>query len=143
MSVRYTGFWARVLASLIDTVLLSIVIYPLGYAIYGASYFETGTQLTHGPLDTLLQYALLLVVVMLFWIYRSATPGKIMLKARIVDAKSFGLPAKGQLLVRYLGYYVSLFTLGLGFFWVGWDARKQGFHDKLAGTVVIYDEPVE
>jgi len=141
MTPRYVGFWARVLATLIDSVLLSIVIYPLAYLVYGASYFEPTDQLSHGTADTLLQYALPVVVILLFWIYRSATPGKLMLNAKIVDVDTLQQPAKWQLLVRYLGYYVSIFSLGLGFFWVAWDARKQGFHDKLASTAVIYDEP--
>ena len=35
------------------------------------------------------------------------------------------------------GNWDGTVTLGLGFLWVGWDKRKQGFHDKLANTVVI------
>ncbi len=57
--------------------------------------------------------------------------------ARVVDAKSFGKPSTGQLIGRYLGYYLSILGLGLGFFWIMWDKRKQGWHDKLAGTLVI------
>ncbi len=141
MDVRYVGFWARVLASLIDTVLLGLVIYPVAYAVYGATYFETSSELLAGPkgtVDVLLNYVFPVIAILLFWIYRSATPGKMVLKARIVDATTLGPAAKWQLVVRYIGYYVSLFSLGLGFFWIGWDARKQGFHDKLARTVVIY-----
>ena len=43
----------------------------------------------------------------------------------------------GQLIGRYLGYYVSILPMMLGIIGVGFDARKQGWHDKLAGTVVI------
>ncbi len=141
MDVRYVGFWARVLASLIDTVLLGLVIYPVAYAVYGASYFESSNELLAGPkgaVDVLLNYVFPVIAILLFWIYRSATPGKMVLKARIVDATTLGSPAKWQLVVRYISYYISLVPLGLGFFWIGWDARKQGFHDKLARTVVIY-----
>jgi uncharacterized RDD family membrane protein YckC len=72
----------------------------------------------------------------IFWIARSATPGKMLLSLKIVDAKTFGPITPGQAIGRYLGYYVSMFGLFLGIFWVGWDPRKQGWHDKLAGTVV-------
>lgn len=41
------------------------------------------------------------------------------------------------LIGRYLAYYVSLIPFGLGFIWVAFDGRKQGWHDKLAGTVVV------
>ena len=57
--------------------------------------------------------------------------------ARIVDAKTGGKPTTRQLIVRYLGYFVSTIPLGLGLLWVAFDPRKQGWHDKLAGTVVV------
>ena len=76
-----------------------------------------------------------------FWIVKSATPGKLVLKGVIVDADTLEKPALWQWLVRYFGYFVSVILLFLGFLWVGWDARKQGFHDKLARTVVIYKDP--
>jgi uncharacterized RDD family membrane protein YckC len=57
--------------------------------------------------------------------------------ARVVDAQTGARLTTGQSIGRYLGYYVSIFSLGLGFAWVAVDPRKQGWHDKLAGTVVI------
>jgi len=60
-----------------------------------------------------------------------------MIRARIVDAGTGGPLTRAQAIKRYLGYYVSLFGLGIGFFSVGWDRRKQGWHDKIASTVVI------
>ena len=65
-----------------------------------------------------------------------------MMKARIVDADTLEKPETWQWIVRYLGYYVSIFTLFIGFIWVAVDPRKQGFHDKLGRTVVIYDDTV-
>ncbi len=73
----------------------------------------------------------------MFWIYKSATSGKMATKLTIVDAKTGGKPSTGQLIGRYLGYFVSMIPLFLGIIWVGIDKRKQGWHDKLAGTVVI------
>jgi uncharacterized RDD family membrane protein YckC len=57
--------------------------------------------------------------------------------AKIVDAKTGGKPTTQQLVVRYLGYFVSTIPLGLGLLWVAFDPRKQGWHDKMAGTVVV------
>jgi len=74
---------------------------------------------------------------MLFWVYKQATPGKILVKATIVDAATGGKPTMKQWIIRYLGYIPATLPLGLGLFWVGWDSRKQGWHDKLADTVVI------
>jgi uncharacterized RDD family membrane protein YckC len=79
------------------------------------------------------------MVVLVFWIRRQATPGKVVVHAKIVDAVT-GAPARpGQLVLRYLGYYVSTVAFGLGFLWVAFDARKQGWHDKIATTVVVHD----
>ena len=58
----------------------------------------------------------------------------------IVDARTGKAPSKGQLIGRYFAYYLSLLPLGLGFLWIAWDQRKQGWHDKIAGTVVIRPE---
>ena len=133
---EYVGFWARVAASLIDTVLLCIILYPVLTMIYGREYW-TSASLIRGPADLVLQWVLPPLAIIAFWIARQATPGKMLIGAKIVDAETGAPLTRGQAIGRYLGYYVSLFGLGLGFFWVGWDKRKQGWHDKLAGTVVI------
>ena len=133
---EYVGFWARVAASLVDTVLLCIILYPVLTMIYGREYW-TSASLIRGPADLVLQWVLPPLAIIAFWIARQATPGKMLIGAKIVDAETGAPLTRGQAIGRYLGYYVSLFGLGLGFFWVGWDKRKQGWHDKLAGTVVI------
>jgi uncharacterized RDD family membrane protein YckC len=76
-------------------------------------------------------------IVILFWRYRGATPGKMVIGAVIVDAETGDLPTVKQSIGRYLGYILSSIPLGLGFLWVIFDDRKQAWHDKLAGTVVI------
>ena len=134
--LEYAGFWIRVWASVIDTLLLGIVVYPLLTAIYGDAYWE-GTNFVHGPLDFLISWVLPAVAVIAFWMARQATPGKMAIAARIVDANTGNNPSTGQLLIRYLGYFVSCIPLGLGIFWVAFDSRKQGWHDKMAGTVVV------
>jgi uncharacterized RDD family membrane protein YckC len=146
--VQYVGFWARVLAALIDSVLILLVVAPLLYWFYGPAYFapmldslygpasSAGAGLS-GPVEFLLNWVFPAIAVIVFWIYRQATPGKMIIGARIVDANTGGPPSTGQLIGRYFGYYVSMIPLFLGMIWVAFDARKQGWHDKLAGTVVI------
>jgi uncharacterized RDD family membrane protein YckC len=60
-----------------------------------------------------------------------------MLGLRIADALSCAALGRRQSVVRYLGYFVSTIPLFMGLVWVAFDPRKQGWHDKLAGTVVI------
>jgi uncharacterized RDD family membrane protein YckC len=135
---RYAGFWIRFVASLIDSVLLLIIILPLLIAVYGWEYFES-TELVQGPFDFLVGWVFPAVAVIVFWIYRAATPGKMAVGARIVDARTGEKPSTGQLIGRYFAYFVSLLPLLFGFLWAAFDARKQAWHDKLAGTVVVRD----
>lgn len=136
VDLEYVGFWLRVGAAIIDTLLISIIIFPLLWAIYGPVYL-TSDRLIQGPLDFLISWVAPAVAVVLFWIARQATPGKMAIGARIVDAKTGGRPTNLQLVVRYLGYYVAMIPLFVGIVWVAFDPRKQGWHDKLAGTVVV------
>jgi uncharacterized RDD family membrane protein YckC len=52
-----------------------------------------------------------------------------------LDGHSMGIRRS---IVRYIGYFISLFSLTLGFLWVLWDDRRQGWQDKLARTCVVY-----
>ena len=77
------------------------------------------------------------VTVILFWLYKQATPGKMAVSARVVDARTGNSLTVGQSIGRYLAYFVAILPLFLGIIWVAFDPRKQGWHDKLAGTVVV------
>jgi len=74
------------------------------------------------------------------WSRYGATPGKIAFSARIVDARSGEPPRLSRLAIRYLAYIISAAPLFLGFAWIAIDRRKQGWHDKIAGTRVVYDD---
>lgn len=134
--LEYVGFWPRVGAALIDTLLMLVICVPLVTMVYGREYWSSN-RFIQGPLDFLINWILPAIAVLLFWMYRQATPGKIAISARIVDAQTGGPPSTAQLIGRYLGYYVSIVPLMAGIVWVAFDARKQGWHDKLAGTVVV------
>jgi uncharacterized RDD family membrane protein YckC len=139
--IEYVGFWKRFVATVIDTLILLVVIVPALIAIYGLEYLSRAQDAAFAGLwDFLLQVVLPAVAVILFWKYRGATPGKMAISARIVDAQTGGPPATGKLVIRYVAYLASLLPLFLGFVWVAIDRRKQGFHDKIAGTLVIYDD---
>ena len=137
--VRYVGFWRRAVAFLLDAMIGILVLGIAVLVMYGRDYpdfYEAGRTLWF---DILFELVLPTVVTLAFWRYRGATPGKILVSARIVDAKTFGPPSMARLAGRYFAYIVSSFFL-LGFLWIAIDARKQGWHDKLAGTVVVEDE---
>jgi uncharacterized RDD family membrane protein YckC len=116
------GFWVRMGALLIDTVIVWAVIrlllnWPqegstrlcvLGLAIYGA----------------------------LMWKIKGTTIGGIAFDLRVVrlDSRPLDWPTAW---VRALGCILSICALGLGFLWIAVDAGKQAWHDKLAGTIVV------
>ena len=136
--LEYAGFWVRVGASLIDTALVVFATVPLLMAFYGRSYFtQASPGIGAGIADFLISWILPAVVVIIFWLTRQATPGKMVFSARVVDARTGGTLTLGQSIGRYLGYFVSTIPFGLGLLWVAFDPRKQGWHDKLAGTVVV------
>ncbi len=71
-----------------------------------------------------------------FWTAAGQTPGKSIMKVEIVKAN--GTPIGiGRATLRFIGYFVSTITLCIGFLMIVWDSKKQGLHDKIAGTVVI------
>lgn len=72
-----------------------------------------------------------------FWMRYNATPGKMLTKCEIVDAKTLGMPTKKQYVLRFIGYILSTLTLTIGFLVIGANKRKRGLHDFVAGTVVV------
>jgi uncharacterized RDD family membrane protein YckC len=143
--VHYVGFWARFLAFLVDSLLAMLLLSPIAAFFFGDD--SPGTQLLQESPEALLEamtspsqlfsWLLTAAAIVIFWIYRSATPGKMLIGAVIVDAETLGRPSTAQLVGRYFAYYVSMLLFGMGFGWIAFDRRKQGWHDKLAGTVVI------
>ena len=73
-----------------------------------------------------------------FWVWRGQTPGKMALGVRIATEDG-ETPSLGRAILRYFGMIVAILPLGLGLFWIGWDSKKQGWHDKIAGTYVVKD----
>ena len=92
-------------------------------------------------MDFLLTWAFPAVAVITFWVLKSATPGKMAFSAVIVDARTGGKLSVAQCVGRYFAYIPATLLLLLGLIWVGIDKRKQGWHDKLACTVVIRNKP--
>lgn len=140
--MRYAGFWRRVGATLLDGLLFASLLAPVLYLVYGPNYFawhlvDAGWFKVYGVVDALLTKLLPLALLVGLWVRLGATPGKLLTGCRVVNAADGGPISVRQALLRVFGYFVSMLPLYLGFFWIGWDRRKQGFHDKIARTVVI------
>lgn len=133
---EYAGFWLRFGAMLIDVAIMLVVLYiPLTF-IYGEAYW-TGDKFINGFWDVLLGYVTPFVVTIWFWRRYLGTPGKMRLRLKVVDAQTGAALSTKQAVGRYFAYILAILPLFLGFAWIGFDKRKQGWHDKLAGSVVI------
>ncbi len=117
------GFWVRFLAVVIDGVVLSI----LGAILRGILGNGIG-----GGLSMLANVGYCVY----FWTTTGQTLGHLALKMKVVRSDGELLTMSGAA-IRYVGYILAAIPFGLGFMWAGWDANKQGWHDKLAGTYVV------
>ncbi|KJY72267.1 hypothetical protein TW78_12845 [Vibrio coralliilyticus] len=135
-SKEYAGFWIRFAASLIDTVLLLLLITPLMHWVYGEVYWGSDDFLL-GGWDLVLNWICPLIATVAFWVYRSATPGKMALKLEVLDADTGHRLTLSKSVIRYLAYYISAIPLCLGFIWIAFNGKKQGWHDLIANTVVV------
>jgi uncharacterized RDD family membrane protein YckC len=134
--MEYVGFWPRVGATVIDAIIIWVITLPVLTMIYGAAYWHD-TKLIHGPAEVIVSWIFPIVATVWLWVATGQTPGKMVIGARVVDAETGERLSVGQALGRYLSYFLSMLGLFVGYLWVGFDPKKQGWHDHLAGTVVI------
>ena len=142
-TIRFAGFWIRVAAGLIDSMLFSVLLVPALIAIYGIDWLLGDHPVFKilGVWEVLLTYVLPAFVSIVFWIYKSATPGKMITKIKIVNADTGMKLSVAQCIIRYLAYFPAMLCGLFGVIWVAFDKRKQGWHDKMAGTLVVEVSP--
>lgn len=140
--VEYAGFWRRLAASFIDSFLFSFLMGLVALIFFGQPLIhvdlETGGVTFWSENNWLDQIGMLLITVVM-WVKFMGTPGKLLLGCHVLDAATLKPIGYGQAFLRYFAYLASIIPLGLGFLWIAWDKRKQGFHDKIAKTVVVLD----
>ena len=136
-SVKYAGFWVRALASLVDTIMLAVIITLPLTLIYGAEEYSTGEKLFLGFWDIFLGYIVPVLLTIWFWMRFLATPGKMLFGVQVVDAETLSALTVKQSIIRYVGYLPAALVIFIGLLWIAFDRRKQGWHDKLAGSVAI------
>lgn len=135
---RNAGFWRRAAAFGVDGVWLFALVGCLALVICGKPWPGSGDATgPAGAVAVFVQRLLPLFVFVVGWGRFGTTPGKLLLELRVVDARTGERPGLVRAFIRYVGYFVSFLTLGLGFVWIAFDRRRQGLHDKLAGTRVI------
>ena len=133
---EYAGFWPRLGATLVDTVLLFLLTMPVMFLVYGELYWDSDDFIL-GGWDVILNWICPLLATVTFWIYRSATPGKIVFGLEVLDMKTGSKLTVSTSIIRYFSYYLSAIPLCLGFIWICFNSKKQGWHDLIAGTIVV------
>ena len=133
----YGGFWIRLVAYIIDAIILGIIggilSVPLGVNYSDVNSLNSGAARTSNGIDLVLS----LVYFVGLWTYMGGTIGQRIFGMRVVDATSGQPIGLGKAVIRWLGLLLSFFVCFIGVIWVAFDARKQGWMDKIAGTVVV------
>jgi len=131
---NYGGFWIRVVAYIIDGIIVGVVGLIVD-VIFRANPNDPSSA-GYG-IANLINFLIGVAYFVGFWTYWSATPGQRVLKLKVVDANTMQPIGVGKALLRYIGLIVSFLVCFVGVIWVAFDARKQGWMDKIAGTVVL------
>ena len=129
VTTNKAGFWVRTFAYLIDAIGIGIV--------SGVVASITGS----GPAGTTSNGLSFLIGLAYFCYFWSAQGGGQTLGMRVLNLKVVRTDGSAltltQALIRYVGLIVSFVCFAIGVIWVAFDADKQGWHDKIAGTYVI------
>ncbi len=137
--LEYAGFWVRLLACIIDTFLLALIAVPILYGIYGQPYLDDTIPYL-APAKVLFEWVFPILATIIFWTTKSATPGKMVFSLKVLDAKTGAPLTVSQSFGRYISYFLAMIPVFMGFIWITFDSKKQGWHDKLASTVVVRDK---
>jgi uncharacterized RDD family membrane protein YckC len=152
------GFVSRLAAFVLDVVIVSmssIVFAALSSLILSFFGFSARDLSLEAPARNSLAVLQIIIIALaalavllfipayfvLFWVLVGATPGQRILGLKVMRTGTQRL-SWWRAIVRYVGYWVSALPLFLGFLWILVDTRRQGWHDKLADTIVVYIWPV-
>jgi len=148
---RPAGFFSRLEAFVIDLIILSILEFVSSTFLRSiieffrfaklAAYLRdlldipTYNLVTGAVITTLLGIAYFTF----FWTLVGFTPGKALLGLKIMRRNGARI-SFGRSLVRFFAYWISAIPLFLGFLWILWDPKRQGWHDKIVDTQVFYTQ---
>ncbi len=133
--VEYASFIARWVAFTVDNAILALATVAL---LFPFTYFEDALQV---DIQRTLTTIVLVSATIYLWVkWDGATPGKKLMKIKIVNADNLETVDFAQAAKRYAGYILSSIPLLAGFAMVLFTEKKQGLHDKVSNTVVVYSD---
>jgi len=132
VAVEHAGFWIRLAAAIIDGIAIWVISFVLSRLLF------------LGMFGHLASFYPSFYGFPLYWLYhwlftglKGQTPGKMVVGIKVVDAQGNKVGLGHAALREILGKTISTIVLLLGFLWIGSDDKKQGWHDKIAGTYVV------
>lgn len=131
----YGGFWIRAVAYIIDAIILGIVGGILS-APLAVNYNDLNSASVRA--SNAIDLILSAVYFILLWTYMGSSLGQRIFGLRVADANTGQPIPLGKAALRWLGLVLSFAVCLIGVIWVAFDARKQGWMDKIAGTVVLH-----
>ncbi len=145
VGVGYGGFWIRVLAAIIDTIILRVVVAPVHMIFGGLGLAGMMSGVPHAGIGLGLLGGGLSAIFLVFgsWLYEAfmesssyqATLGKMIFGMKVTDLNGNRISFE-RATGRHFAKWLSAMILGIGYIMVGFTERKQGLHDLLAGTLV-------
>jgi len=158
MSPRYAGFWIRLVADLLDSLILTLASGLLELVLLGAYYWiKVGVLTLQGRSSpsfddsfnslTLQMFNVSLYFILAFPYYYfghlkwGTTLGKRPFRIYVVSATEYGPLTPWQSVLRFFGYGLSYAVFCTGFLMAAFHPQKKGFHDLMAGTVSIRRRP--
>jgi peptide/nickel transport system ATP-binding protein len=147
------GFGKRLAALLYDGVILAAITFVLVMVVSFAAILYLGFHPTEELNISQLFFWLGLLLSAGYylgsWTRWGQTVGKWLVGLKIISTDGSRLSGK-QAILRFAGYIINGLAFSLGFLWIAFDKKRQGWHDKLANTYVMYvddefpgPEPVE
>ena len=139
---HYAGFISRLIAYVIDLVIISLFLVAISWTVNTTIQFFNLSSTAASDFIKIMMTGLTIFLFLagyfvLFWTLAGQTPGKLIMGLRIVTLDGQQL-SFGRSIRRFVGYILSFLTFYMGFLWILIDDRRQGWHDKIAGTCVIY-----
>lgn len=143
--VRYEGFGRRLVAGLIDVMLLLVATATVALLVLvlgGEPAAPATPSAAPGAFDAyaLSWMAALFALQSLCWAFLGATPGMLLLGCQVLRANTGRRLSLARSCLRALGLWSGIACLGVGVLWIIRDPRRQGLHDKLVGAVVVRED---
>lgn len=143
--LEYAGFWIRVVAYIIDVIIVSVptwvIVAVVGLGSTTCTTDQSGLRSCTVGAGFWAVYGLAILIGVVYfcltWSALGGTLGQKVFNIRVVDADNGRQISISRALLRYVGYIIAIVPIYLGLIWAAFDPRKQGWHDKIANTLVV------